>query len=93
MMKLILKPLGKSRAIKLILRGKDRSDSYEEIAVTGEDLIETLDKLLKKANIGHILISSVTISAEKGASLTSLRLAKTFAQALSIAHSSKPGAS
>lgn len=92
-MKLILQPLGDSRAIKLILQGKGKSERYEEIALTGEDLVETLDKLLKRANIGHILISSVTISAEKGASLTSLRLATTFQQALSIAHSIKPGAS
>ena len=92
-MKLILQPIGNSRAIKLTLQGKAKGELYEEIALTGEDLIQTLDKLLKRANIDHILISSVTISAEKGASLTSLRLAKTFEQALSIAHSIKPGAS
>lgn len=92
MAKLILQPLGDSRAIKLILQGEG-GERHEEIAMTGEELVEALDKLLKKANIGHILISSVTISADKRASLTSLRLAKTFAQALSIAHSIKPGAS
>lgn len=90
-MRLSIVPLSDSKVIKLRL--SDGSRQWEAIALTGEGLVETLDKLLKRANIGHILISSVTISAEKGASLTSLRLAKTFQQALSIAHSIKPGAS
>ncbi|MBI3334957.1 MAG: hypothetical protein HY001_00455 [Candidatus Portnoybacteria bacterium] len=89
-MKLVLSPLANSKAIKLVLEDNATRQQWEEIAPTGDDLVGALDKLLEMANIEITSVETVRVYPEKEASLTSLRLAKTFQQALNIAKSIKP---
>lgn len=78
--------ISQGKAITLIL--KSGSHTWQEVAPVGEDLVETLDKILKRAKIGiqSIKSKSIRIVGAKEGSLTSVRLAKTFQKALAIAN-------
>lgn len=87
---LTLYPEEYSKAIKLVLMGKKKGENWEEVASTGDDLIQTLDKVLKKANIDLNSLTAITLSRKPWGSITSRRLATVFQQALYIAISTKP---
>lgn len=89
-MKLILYPQKDSKAIRLVLEKKGNGESFEEIALSGEDLVKTLDKILKKTNIELTSLEVITVSPQLWGSITSRRLATVFQQALYIAISTKP---
>jgi hypothetical protein len=87
-MKLSVIPLEQSKAIRLTLAA--HGQKWHEIAPTGEDLVPTLDKILKKANIDHSNLTNIIVRPQKQASLTSLRLATTVQRALTLIHSQNP---
>lgn len=89
MVTLTLHPQKNSKAIRLVLKRSEEGESWEEIAPAGDDLIKALDKLLKTANIRYNSLKVIKVYPEQGASLTSLRLAKTFQQALNTVKSLK----
>lgn len=90
MVTLTLYPEENSKAIRLVLTRKKRGESWEDIASTGDDLIQTLDKILKKANMKCNSLEAIRISPQPWGSITSRRLAMVFQQALYIAISMKP---
>jgi len=89
-MKLTLSPLANSKAIKLVVEDNATKQRWEEIAPTGDDLVRALDKLLKNAKIAVLSLERVKVFCVKKSSLTSVRLAKTFQQALTIAKFYQP---
>lgn len=69
---------------EIILRLRHGKKIWEEKALQAEDIIPSLDKIIKRAKIDHSIIKSVTLTCPKTTSLTSFRLAKTVQQALAI---------
>lgn len=82
-MKLTLIALVNSKAIKVILEGKDKK--WGAVAPNGEAVVTALDKLFKRAKMNVTLLEKIHVLAEDHSSLISICLAKTIQKLLSIA--------
>lgn len=87
---LTLYPQEDSKAITLVLTSGEAAKRWEETAPAGDDLVKTLDKILKRANIQCNSLEAIIVSPQPWGSITSRRLATVFQQALYIAISMKP---
>ena len=82
-MNLTLVALAKSKSIKVILEGGEQT--WEEIALNGEEVVKALDKLFKRAKMNVTFLDTIHVLAEDHSSLISICLAKTIKKSLSIA--------